>query len=306
MVRKILALILETNVNKRKRFILFVILILAIGVGFAQRYSRRTDAEAVDALPVVIEQENQESEDKPMTMSDVLDLARQARQHMTDHLDDYTARFVKQDRDVNGVLGEQIEMLMKVQTRLRGDSEGAPLRVYMKFLAPESKKGREVIWGEDLFDRKICVHGTGILGIKKLWLRPTGFLAMQGERFPITEVGMVRLMEKVILRGGQDLSNPNIEINVVPDYEIDGTTAELLQIRCSKPRGGKDDFSLAEVAIDRQRMLILMFRSFGWPETDEEDAPLLESYTYHDIETNVGLTDEDFNPDNPNYNYPAF
>jgi len=32
----------------------------------------------------------------------------------------------------------------------------------------------------------------------------------------------------------------------------------------------------------------------------------LESYTYHDIETNVGLTDEDFKPDNPSYNCPPF
>jgi len=293
-------------VKKRKRLILIAGLVLASGIGFAWRHSRRTDAEAIDALPVVIEQASLEPKDKPMTLSDVLDLAREARQHMSDHLDDYTARFVKQDRDTNGVLREQSEVLIKVQTRLRGDGEAAPLRVYMKFEAPDSKKGREVIWGEDLFDGKMCVHETGILGIKKLWLRPTGFLAMQGERFPITEVGMVRLIEKVILRGEQDLSNPNIEIAVVADYNIGDTATELLQIRCTKPRGGKDDFSLAEAAIDRQRMLLLMFRSFGWPETEGEDAPLLESYTYHDIETNVGLTDEDFNPDNPSYHYPPF
>jgi hypothetical protein len=53
-------------------------------------------------------------------------------------------------------------------------------------------------------------------------------------------------------------------------------------------------------------MLVLMFRSFGWPEKEGDEIPLLESYTYHDVEINVGLTDEDFDPDNPKYNFPTF
>ena len=94
---------------------------------------------------------------------------------------------------------------------------------------------------------------------------------------------------------------------MVPDYAYDeDVNAELIRIECSKPRGGDDDFSLAEVVIDRERMFVLSFRSFGWPENEGDDAPLLESYSYHDIEVNVGLTDEDFNPDNPEYNYPKF
>ena len=64
--------------------------------------------------------------------------------------------------------------------------------------------------------------------------------------------------------------------------------------------------SLAEVVIDRKRSLLLMYRSFGWPENEGEDPPLLESYAYHDVVLNVGLTDEDFSPDNPDYKYPAF
>ena len=289
-----------------KKLIIVVCLfaLLAVGGNWAMRYVRWSDAEAVDADPTLIESEI--VEEKPMTMADVLDLAINARQHMSEHLDDYTARFVKQDRGINGVLNEQEEMLMKVQTRLRGDTEEAPLRVYMKFTEPESKRGREVIWGEDLNDGKLCVHEVGLLGLKRLNLLPDSFLAMQGQRYPITSVGMVRLLESLVERGKRDLDNPNISITNQPDLKFDDRVAELIQISCSEPRGGEDDFSLAEIVIDRENQLLLMYRSFGWPENEGGDPPLLESYAYHDVQVNVGLTDEDFSPDNPEYKFPPF
>jgi hypothetical protein len=293
-------------VSSKKRIISLVCLILLIAGGLALRNANRTDADAVDGISTALENPADEPALKPTTMSDVLDLARQAREHLAETLDDYTVRFIKQDRDTNGVLTEQAEMLMKVQTRLRGDREDAPLRAYIQFVAPESKKGREIIWGEDLNDGKLCVHETGLLGLKRLNLEPTGFLAMQGQRYPISHLGMVSLVEKLIERGERDRDNPNITITIVPDYPLGDVNAELLQIKCSKPRGGEDDFSSADVVIDRARMLVLMFRSFGWPEKEGDEIPLLESYTYHDVEINVGLTDEDFDPDNPKYNFPTF
>ena len=288
--------------NFKKRNIVLSGLLLATAAAVAVHYARRIDAEAVDATPIAIEPQI----DKPMTMDDVLEIAKEGRRQMAANLDDYTCRFVKQNRDTKGVLFDQSEALMKIQTRLRGDTEAAPLRVYMKFLAPESKRGREVIWGEDLNNGKLCAHETGLLGFKRLYLEPTGFLAMQGERFPITDVGMVHLIETLVERGERLRNNPDVSITVVPDYVIDNTSAELIQIRCAKPQSGPDDFSLAELAIDRQRWLMLMYRSFGWPESEGQEAPLLESYHYLDIQTNVGLTDLDFSPDNPDYSFPKF
>ena len=59
-------------------------------------------------------------------MSDVLDMAEAARAHLSENLDDYTARFVKQEVDDRGVLGEETEILLKVQTRLRDEADQAP------------------------------------------------------------------------------------------------------------------------------------------------------------------------------------
>lgn len=233
-------------------------------------------------------------------------MARDARQYMAETLDDYTARFVKQEVDTNGVLGEVTELEVKVQTTLRGDGDEAPMRVYLKFVSPEAVAGREVIWAADLNDGKMAVHETYFpLKLQTLWLDPNGFLAMQGQRYPISEIGLVRLVEKLIERGETDRDNPDVSVTLTREYKIDQTEAELIQVKRSKPGGGEDDFSLAEIVIDPEKKLILSFRSFGWPEAGGDGtAPLLESYTYHDVQTNVGLTEEDFDPSNSTYGFP--
>ena len=288
---------------QRKRLIAGCTILVVIAGVLIWLSSRRTGLNAANAAPTRVE----DSAENEVTMSDVLEMAVAARQHMAEHLDDYTARFVKQEVDTKGVLGEESELLIKVQTRLRGDTEQAPMRVYLKFQSPDSAKGREVIWGEDLYDGKLAVHEVGlILGLKTIWLDPHGMIAMQGQRYPISEIGMVRLVEKLIERGEQDRDNPDIQVTLTEDHKLDDTAAQLIQVRRSKPSGGKDDFSLAEIIIDPQRQLILTYRSFGWPEQAGDDPPLMESYTYYDVKTNVGLTTEDFDTKNPNYNYPAF
>lgn len=287
---------------QRKRFIAgCAILIVTTGV-VTWLSNRRTGLHVANASPTRVE----DSDENGLSMSDVLDMATAARQHMAEHLDDYTARFVKQEVDTSGVLGEESEILMKVQTRLRGDTEEAPLRVYLNYQLPESVKGREVIWGEDLYDGKLAVHEVGfILGLKIIWLDPNGLIAMQGQRYPISEIGMVRLVEKLIERGEKDRDNPDIQVTLTEDHKLGDTPAQLIQVRRGKPSGGEDDFSLAEIIIDPQRQLILTYRSFGWPEQVGDDAPLLESYTYYDVKTNVGLTKKDFDTKNPNYSFPA-
>lgn len=286
----------------RKRFIAGCTILVVIAGVLTWLSSRRTVLHVANAAPTRVE----DSDQNELTMSDVLEMAIDARRHMAEHLDDYTARFVKQEVDTSGVLGEESEILMKVQTRLRGKTEQAPLRVYLNYQSPEAVRGREVIWGEDLYDGKLAVHEVGlILGLKIIWLDPNGLIAMQGQRYPISEIGMVRLVEKLIERGEKDRSNPDIQVTLTRDYDFHGTPAQLIQIRRGKPTGGEDDFSLAEIIIDPQRQLILTYRSFGWPQQDDDDAPLLESYAYYDVKTNVGLTKEDFDPKNPNYSFPA-
>lgn len=278
---------------------------IAVGLVFVMR--SKQGIQAGDGAPPT-EVDIQEVDDlDQMTMADVLQMASDARQHMAEHLNDYTARFVKQERNEDGQLSEVTEFEIKVQTRLRGDTEEAPMRVYLNYLSPPNLKGREVIWADDLHDGKMVVHEVGLLlGMKRIWLDPNGMIAMQGQRYPISHIGMVRLVEKLMERGEKDRDNPDIQVSLIKDHTIDDVSTELIRVQRRKPSTDEDDFSLAEIAIDPKRQLILQYRSFGWPEQANDEPPLLESYTYHDVKINVGLTEADFSPDNPEYSFPAF
>lgn len=286
------------------RFWILTILILIIGTLVTWKFTRPPGVDAAQDTPTEIAAtEHAEGATEP-TMADVLTLAAKARASMVKDLDDYTARFVKQERDTNGVLGPETEILMKVQTRHRGGVEGQPMRVYLRFDNPSSVKGREVIWGEDLNNGNLQAHEGGFMGLITLSLDPTGFVAMQGQRYPIGEIGITKLVEKLLERGEVDRDNPDVSVAILDDQELDGQPAKLIRVQRAKPSGGEDDFSVAEILVDEERQLVLRYRSFGWPENEGETPPMLESYTYHDVKTNTGLTDADFETTNPAYSYP--
>ena len=114
-----------------------------------------------------------------------------------------------------------------------------------------------------------------------------------------------RIVFELIERGEKDRDNPDISVKIITDHELDGRPTHLIQIKRKKPSNEDDDFSLAEIILDPERQLILCYRAFGWPDEPDGKPILRESYTYHDVKTNVGLTDADFDPKNPEYNFPA-
>ena len=242
-----------------------------------------------------------------LTMLDVLKVAKLSLNQMEIGLSDYTARFVKQELDANAEIPKESEMFIKVQTRFREDRTEAPRRIYLRFNKPDSLDGREVIWGEDLYSGKMAVHEVGlILGLKTLWLDPDGFIAMQGQRHPISEIGIVKLTEQLIEQGEKDLSNQQMRITRDLEHSFDGVRVHLITIQRLNSGESKDDFYQAEIIFDPLRQLILAFRSFSAPESEDKTPALIESYAYYDLKTNVGLSDEDFNTANSKYSFPDF
>ena len=282
-----------------------VVPVAVLAIGLAYRNQQQSRSVTASSAPTSAEHDDQVV--RQVSMNEVLKMARSAQEHLAATLDDYTARLVKQEMDRDGNLTPESEMMVKVQTRLRGDAEEAPLRVYLRFTSPESINGREVLWAEDLNEGKMAVHEVGLLfSLKTLWLDPAGIIAMQGQRYPITEIGLVRLVEQLIERGEKDRDNPDVSVTLTEGHPFDNLKTQFIRVERSKPSGEPDDFSLAEIVIDPARQLILSYRSFGWPQQEGAAPPLLESYTYLDVKTNLGLTDADFDTKNPEYTFPSF
>ncbi|EMI40798.1 DUF1571 domain-containing protein [Rhodopirellula sp. SWK7] len=239
-----------------------------------------------------------------VTMSEMLALAEKALAATIANLDDYTTRMIKQEQDRNGVLQPASEAFIKIATRHPGGQPGAPLKVYMRFDSPEDVQGREVIWVENQNDGKLLVREAGTIGaMMTVPLPPDGFLAMRGQRYPISEIGLTRLLEKLISRGDVDRDDPNVRVFKTEGHPFDGRSLTHLRIERSKPSGREGDFSLAELILDRERNLVVSFRSFDWPDAKTGERTLIESYEYHDLKLNVGLTDRDFDPSNPEYTF---
>lgn len=310
---------MSTDTPKRRRrlafwwFALGLVLGLIGGALIMSRFPAEANRRALEHPPSDAGSAAGDSADNGVTvawsMQEVLQLAEQALERFRAEVGDYTATLTKQEA-IGGVLGEEQRMSVKVQCPHRpGDREGQyPLRVYMHFDHPESVAGREVIWAEDLHDGKLIAHEGGLLGLLTVRLDPTGMIAMRGQKYPISDIGLTNLLEKLVERGREDLDNPDVTVTLTRGAVLEGLACDLIEVTRTSPTGRPDDFSRAKIWIDPIRLLPVRYAAYGWPqpasrESAKDAAPLLESYTYLDVRTNVGLTDTDFDPANPGYQF---
>jgi uncharacterized protein DUF1571 len=206
-------------------------------------------------------------------------------------IDDYSCTLIKRERVQGRLIGPQY-LAVKVRHR--------PFSVYLRYLDPPALRNEEVIYVEGRNDGKLQAHvpGTGrILGTVSL--RPTCRLAMRGNRYPITEVGMLRLIERLIKVGEDDMRQGVCELAIDGGVAIDGQLCSCINVRQPVDRQ-TSPYYIAKVYVDERRMLPIRFEAYGFPPHGEP-APLVEEYTYVDLKLNNGFTDADFDVKNPAY-----
>ena len=206
---------------------------------------------------------------------------------------DYSATMVKRER-VDGKLLEHEYAYIKV----RHD----PFSVYIYFVGPKKVKGREVLYVEGKNDGKLIAHeGGGLLPVT-VKLKPDSFLAMRGNRYPITHLGIENLAQKLVERANQDkaLGAP-VEVKFFKGAKIDKRSVTCIQVTHPE-RHPKHLFYKARVFIDEEHLPI-RYEAYDWPKEKGGKPQLIEEYTYLKLDVNKGYTDEDFDEDNPNYNF---
>jgi len=206
-------------------------------------------------------------------------------------------------RQEDGTLTNEV-MFLKVRNR-KFDEDGnlaVPFAVYMKYLQPTLKAGREVIWIEGANDGKLVGHEPGLLNLSRYNLPPDGLLAMAGQRYPITEIGLEKLIEKLAASGVEEQKHEQYDVEFI-NGTVDGHSCTIIQIARAR-KESHSTFYMGQMFIDDERNIPLRYVAYLWPEAAGEDPPLDEEYDYQDVKLNVGLTDMDFDPDNPEYDYP--
>lgn len=223
-----------------------------------------------------------------------LQMAYAALANIRSNIRDYSCTMVKRER-IGDKLNEQEFMYLKIRHE--------PFSVYMYFLGPERLRGQEAIYVAGRNNGNLLGHGVGIKKIAgTVPLLPTGAMAMQGQRYPITEIGMLNLTKRLVEVAEKDKMYGECEVKFHKNAKVNGRSCTCIQVVHPVPRRNFL-FNMARVFVDDELNMPIRFESYDWPDRPGGQPLLLEEYTYTDIKLNNGLTDADFDEHNPKYGF---
>ncbi len=201
-------------------------------------------------------------------------------------VDDYTATFIKKER-VNGEVLPEEHIFLKFKK---------PFKVYMKWLKGPHD-GREAMYVQGRYDNKVIGHEGGFIGFVTMHMKPTGSLAMKGNRHPITDVGIGRLIEIVDSNLDRALKSGELKISYIGEEETYGR--KTWHVVGELPEKKENPYYCAKMDlwVDEQLKLPIKIDIYGWKNE------LLESYGYKDLKINPGLKDEEFDEGYKQYDF---
>jgi hypothetical protein len=226
-----------------------------------------------------------------------LDVANKGLASINANIQDYSATMVKRER-IDGKLGDHEYMFAKVRHE--------PFSVYLYFLAPDAVKGQEVLWVDGRNEGNMLAHaGSGVRAmVGSVSLKPDGVLAMQGNRYPVTEIGVENLAKRLVEVAEHDKQFGECEVNFFKDAKVNGRVCTCVQVVHPVPRRNFR-FHLARVFIDDEYMIPIRYEAYDWPQEQGGQPVLMEEYTYMNVKINNGFTDADFDPKNAAYKFGA-
>ncbi len=203
---------------------------------------------------------------------------------------DYTCTLIKRER-VNGELLPAEYMDVKLRHE--------PFSVHIYFRSPTEKRGREAIFEPSQNRGRIVGY---VPNIGTVTLDPNSRRAMEDNRYPISEVGVLNLTRRLVEVGLSELNYGECKVTMFENAKINERPATCMQFEHPTPRR-EFRYHLARVYIDNELNVPLRYEAYTWPSEPGGKPVLVEEYTYLNMKLNVGLTDRDFSPANPEYSF---
>ncbi|MDX1964867.1 MAG: DUF1571 domain-containing protein [Pirellulales bacterium] len=249
-------------------------------------------AHAVPPQPAQNSQPAQNADPNAHPLDPALKRAYEGLKHIKEDIKDYTCTLIKRER-IDGKLQEVEE----IETKVRHE----PFSVYMKFKKPDDAKGREVIFVHGANDGNLLAHERRGFNLGMVSLKPNSALAMKGNRYAITEVGIYNLTRRLVEVAENDRQFGECDVSIVPS-EINQRPCTLMQVVHPVPRKNLL-FHITRIYVDDEMNVPVRYEAYEWPEKTGGPPVLTEVYAYVDLKLNPGLTDADFDPQNPNYSF---
>jgi hypothetical protein len=305
--------------NTKKRLIQVILLLIVFSGGYLVYRATLASGESAQEIrtPILeselepgveshwitanISQEKIDQSEHPLVP--LLEVAELALQRIDSKYFDYTAVLTNQVR-YNGNLREQNKLAVKIRhARVLDDGTKIPFSIYTKFIEPAANAGREVIWMDGWNDGNLMVHLTGWQNLMRISLEPSGSLAMEGNLYPVTMIGMRNLLRQILEKGTRDLKREPGIVKLKRGLKMDNRIVTMIE-SIHPVRSEHFDYHIARIFLDEELGLPVGYEGYVWPEKEGEPPVLLEKYFYSEIQVNVGLTDSDFDPANTNYEFP--
>ncbi|MGE5195247.1 MAG: DUF1571 domain-containing protein [Deltaproteobacteria bacterium] len=225
-------------------------------------------------------------------LTPVLETARGSRDAIR-KIPGYTCTFIKQEQFKKGPPLRQV-MTLKFRRE--------PFSVYLKYIEPHA--GREVIYVDGRNKGKLQVHEPSGLAsvVGTISLSPTGGEAMKENRYPVTMIGMEKVLDTAISDWELALKHPEVQVEKYPQAKVGDFECKMFEVVYPQPHE-PFKFHKARVYFDKKTQLPVRTEQYGFPAKAGEEAPLLEEYTYADLNIDVPIADSDFDVNNAAYGF---
>ena len=205
-------------------------------------------------------------------------------------LQDYKMTFEKRELVKDQLIRQK--MTMKIRQE--------PFGVYVKYMDPHP--GREVIYAEGQNQGKLLVHEDGFKALAgTLAFEPTSAQVMKETKYPITQAGMLNMLDAVLAIWQTELPHGEAKIGYYPQAKVEGATCKMYEVTHPIARD-HFKFHKTRLYIDIKTGLPARLEQYAFP-VEGADAQLVEEYTFSNVQTNVGMTDNDFSTKNKSYNF---
>ncbi len=222
-------------------------------------------------------------------------ILRQCRKTL-DGVKDYTATFSKKER-----LGRSGNKLLAQTMKMKFRDE--PFSVYFYFQDRDTR-GREVLYVNGRNQNKLLVHeGSGLSSlVGTLTFAPTAGDVMKENRYPITEVGLKNMADKIIQQWEGETKYEETTVKYYNNAKLGSMDCMAIESTHPQPRR-EFKYHMTRVYIDKKTKMLVRVEQYGFPRRNGQQPPIVEEYTYSDIKTNIGLTDVDFDRRNSRYKF---
>jgi len=195
---------------------------------------------------------------------------------------DYTCTLIKQER-IKGRMQQKNTILLKFRK---------PCDLRLEW-PKEPHKGRELIYRQGT-DDKMLVRESGILGISPVRLSLDSWLTRGDTNHRITELDIgyaITMMHDNLYKA---LTRGDVRLTFLGTRLIGGRRAYMVECRLQNQKA--NGYYAARCITGHDQITGLPIKITNYDETNR----MFEDLEWSELRFNVGLTDEDFNPNNPN------